>query len=646
MSEDEDCVIATFDVFCSPSLAGCLHLFQFPLRNSARPYETSGAKMFVTSGCNAGSPPVAPTQGQQTPVVTKSSRVTLHCEVDTFAVAQSFDQQSRVVKTEYEDISQMHKYHFSLQSEPFTQRNDYAVAVFRENELHLTPLTTIQQFLPVVRSDPTQRSTEGASRVEDIHCSKKPDEGMVGGPIADIISRQMKRQRSFAINTDAKSERAVDYFQLKSVESQTVAKRLFSSTLSQAPLPQPLRKNATAMDALFPPETIVDHGANAPKDIVLQYASDYSVAAQIKDLMHSCQAITIDQLRTFLRRPRTSADAPISDATILEGLRACALFMHNVWVCKTNAKFRGNAAALREVILLKFFQSDDGTLRRDDINKLLLTRHSGLLSNIKEILQSVSDLEGDEVPLSRRWRLRGVAKDKAVVQQCVMEFERRHPQDAQFQSNAWAKRTHAILTHLLTINAGKIVRTLYLPTSVSGDPNMMPPSKAVAGAPVAASSPAGTLPQATDPTVLKIRSFTRKLFVEHGVINKQRAKEMIAKARDEHFAGATNQMMSVAVQEEVRQFTQATWVLKSLQDAELDYYRPYLHISAIELDSFESKVLVAAATKKLEEAHEGGLVSGERPFAPPTNVLNRVLQEIAVFKGGERLWHIKSGNVL
>ena len=49
--EDDDPVIATFDVFNVSSLAGSLHLFQYPLRAAFRPYEASSISMAVTSGC-------------------------------------------------------------------------------------------------------------------------------------------------------------------------------------------------------------------------------------------------------------------------------------------------------------------------------------------------------------------------------------------------------------------------------------------------------------------------------------------------------------------------------------------------------------------------------------------------------------------
>ena len=64
-------------------------------------------------------------------------------------------------------------YRYTLQSQPFTSRSHYAVGVFHGNELHLTHVSSLQRFVPVLRNNPTRSLPVGALRVEEAHCSKQ-----------------------------------------------------------------------------------------------------------------------------------------------------------------------------------------------------------------------------------------------------------------------------------------------------------------------------------------------------------------------------------------------------------------------------------------------------------------------------------------
>lgn len=760
--EGDDPVVATFDVFNAASLGGSLHLFQFPLRAAYRPYEASSMQMAVTNGAlefvdtprqggttvGGGPPSVSPS------VINACSRVLLSCEFDTFNYADSFahQQQSAAgsaafghhperqraipghvlrklgasasgVKQE-EDLSvdnevpaplptlmddastagSAARYRYCLRSEPFLPRSEYAVGVFRDGGLHLTTLSTIQQFTPVIPSPHSNTPTPSSSLsrgkrpvasaavpdfcnglwVEDEHCSRKPadDNGSFQatsvGPIADMIQRQLRRQRSFAINTDVASTRSVDYFRANTVESSVIGKRLLCSSrvaaLSHAPglVGSPASSGASfgrgqkPQEAIFPLERIVDHGATLQREYVLGHSGDVSIMNQVRDLIQSSQVLSMRSLMALLVPPTSSALPYVPMEAVFDALRSCALYLHGVWVAKVNERsFKGNSAAMREVILWKFWQSTDGMVRREDLNRLVPSRGSAMVATIKSILESISILSTGGSPHDRLWRLKELPQSSVECEALRSAFAQDFPSEYQFQQAAWAKRVHQIAAHIPSLESGKLIRSLAIATaaptlsssSASASPNRNAQRTHHPPASGSTTMPGNERSTPTDAAIVtQVRNFTRRLFLEHGVINKQRAKELISKARTDQFPDASNAMLSAGVQSEVHQFTVSTWVLKELHEPETDLFRPFLLSAILELDNFESRVVVQRASElyhkhleaqgKLVGSSGGGDVSSNAAGQNiPQRVVQRVLSEVAVYRSAERLWHVKSGNI-
>ncbi|CUG87616.1 Hypothetical protein, putative [Bodo saltans] len=534
----------------------------------------SGAATASSDGANNNSGGTAPSSTGTTPsaataggsssssVVQPFSRVLLSCEFDTFNHAESFSKPSNVnassaagaspyrsqqrsstsrmsalmggssdgeAKDEFsmDDFndhhqqqqqqhgasSSSHRYRYSLRSEPFIPRSEYAVGVFRDGALHLTTVASVQQFTPVISSSASavnsarmaakqqQRSNSGNSNVaafggvpnipefcsgllvEEDHCSRKPSDenhtnggnngGSGGGlqaigPIADMIQRQLRRQRSFAINTDATATKVVEYFRSNTVESGVISRRLSASTTSSSS--SNTRGDTAnhklyssnpvlAMKTIFPMERIVDHGATLQREFLLKHSADVSISNQIRDLIQSSQVMSLSSLLRLLVPP--TATTPISIDAVLEALRGSAFFMHGVWVAKSNERvFRGNSAAMREVILLKFWQSPDGTVRREELNSLVVNRGSAMVAIIKSILESVSTLLTSSTPENRRWVLKEMSEDAQVREELCRTFSEQHPNEYQFQQAAWTKRVQQILSHIPVLDSGKFVRGL------------------------------------------------------------------------------------------------------------------------------------------------------------------------------------------
>lgn len=540
----------------------------------------------------------------------------MHCELDTFTSPQSFDNLS----------GDRQGYKYALQSQPFAARNDFAVGFMVGKELHLVPVSTVQQFTPVVGQSAVEK---GSIRVEEVHSSKRPEEAtIVGSPIADMLSRQLRRQRSFAINSDAQSERELDVFPSSSVESRLIAKRLVCPILTSSSYHRNEASQLAAVNALFPPESIVDHGSSVPRDVLLRYACEHSVAAQVKDLLYSSSLLDFSTLMTFVVEPKRGRPGGRSlEQEVLDALRNCAVYMHGVWVSKTSP-FTGMAAALREVVLLKFQQSRDGSLFRRDLNALVTNNSTLMKTTIHQILQSISTLNPSASPQERVWKLKGSSETVAKT------FADMFGDAVRFQEASWARRTAAVLSHMTVLNSGRTPRQLHLlPVDVSLTQG-------------ATSAPPGALSSSSAQDLVRVRAFARRIFAEHGVMNKQRAKELIAKSREEQFPTATNQILSLALQEEVQQFTASTWVLKQTGDREVDKVRPFLFTAALELQTFTATSVTQLATKKYAAFLEQ-TTGQEAPGELISSVAaQKVIKEIAQFQLGEKLWHLKSGNLV
>ena len=608
----------------------------------------------------------------------------MHCFLETFD-SESFDRERlRGAGESGEDAKS--SYHYVLASQPFQGRSEYAVGFLKGQELHLTPVSTIQQFTPVIRAANTStvrdiedvplhlrkkvmaereaHAVVGPRTVEEAHSSHKAEDAVVGGPIGEIVNRQMRRLRSVALNGDAKNSTRLEFYSHHSVESRGVLRRLLCTTSSNAPAATSQRLPAASAvgptKAYFPTDSAstTDSGVTLAKHIVTRFAAEHSVAVQIKDLMASAQVLTVAAVRRTVKATNAqSVETPATNQQVVEGLRQCAAFMHGVWIAKANEEFRGNNAALREVVLLHFARSASGALKRSAIIDLFNRRVIApqlLSTTLKDVLASVACLTQDADPNNRVWRLRGVPVDDAERTLLVSSFQAEFPLDFQFQQQFWQKRGAAIMSHVDVINGGRLIRQLFLVGQpAQSEANAAASTSRGAGLTINTASSATTAAapslsslSATDPLIMSIRQFVRRIFTEHGVINKQRVKEMLLRNKESSFPTATGPAFLFAVNEECQTFTAPTFVLRSI-DREVDKFRPDFLKVAAEMQTFESKAFVQRVTEQMALDREAqGLPTGEAPAVNiPASIATRIISEIAEYKQGERLWHVKSGNI-
>ncbi|KAG5510028.1 hypothetical protein GH5_07877 [Leishmania sp. Ghana 2012 LV757] len=685
---DDDEVVASFNVYVSPALVNQAHIFQYPLRRRQRPYEATEVKLFSTSGPLVGESEALQEHRKGLSVLQPGSRLTMKCSLDTFG-SPSFRPlpESTPDMLSQMEIQRHHTFHYTLQSQPFSPQSNYVLGYITPEGIHLTPVSTIQQFTPALS---IPEPSTGAARVAEAFCSQANSAIMPGFAAADRIQRELRRQRSRVLNEEADTAQEIQFFRDDSVESSAMRSRLRSSTLERiVGSPNTALEPAKVENSLFPPEILQSGGISGgdeahPSMIIHRFANRKSVAEQTSQLLQRCHVLTLPVLQSVVV-PYTSNEvvktmSTVSEAQLVEALKSCGVWLHGVWVSRYCDQFRGSVAALREVILALFYQSEDGSMSRADLNALVTA--SAARRSIKDILATVAVLNTEEPdPSKRRWRLKYVPADRAARETNLRDFKAAFAAEEASQHEAWRRRCAQVMTHIPYINADRPVPQLCLrPRSTppamgtaagatfpygganTAQPTASPLSSMASGhsgsGMNATASPFSSPVSGADSgfkeaDIAPIRHYIRELFAEHGVINKQRVKDLVIKAQEARYPHATKAMLSMALQQCLDKFTDATWILKSVGEPLVDYYRPAILHVVLELRQFE----MAALMKRLEEVvrargltspPESAALRGRAGGASGSleTVVQRVVAEVAEFKVGGRLWHIKGGNLM
>lgn len=686
MDIDEDDVVASFSVFFSPTLAHQTHIFQYPLRCKRRPYEFAEASLYCTDGVDERPGRNVASYPNERTVINPSSRLTMKYSLDTFG-SSSFKNESEGKNSGADAISQMelqkqNTYSYTLQSVPFHARSKYMLGYITENGIHLTPVSTIQQFTPVLG---VIDSSQGAVRIGDQFCSHQCSPIVPGFAGSDRIQKELLRQRSATLNADASTGKEIQFFPSNSIESSAMRSRLRSTTTESLPKAPGADAEVASLaeNSLFPPEILRSGGITGGEDahnalIIHRFANRSHVGDQVTQLLQRCHILPLSVLQTMIvpntanEVVRNSGVVPV--ALLMEALKECAVCMHGVWVSRNCDRFVGVVAALREVILIYFYQSTDGSVARGDLNKLV--NSSSLRRSVKEILETIAVLNMEEKdPQRRRWRLKYVSSDHSAREEAVQNFRTSFPSEVMSQTEAWRRRCAQVGSHFPYLSAGRPPPQLLFAQRSIGSSSQLPhssqqvplPVSNITGmmstAPAVNISPSGSGDASLrDAELAPIRMYIRQLFAEYGVINKQRAKEKVLKMREEKYPHATNAMLSSSLQSSVRQFTAATWVLQSLGEPLVDQYRPIILDVVLDLKMFEMRSLQSRLDEVMRErglAQGSAANPGEKATTVdspkkddslqhliPDSVVQRVVSEVAEYKVGERLWHLKGGNVM
>eukprot|EP00796_Vickermania_ingenoplastis_P004234 gene4234-3058_t len=529
----EDKVVGTYSVYLSPSLSSSMHVFQYPLRQRNCPYESNSTRLFATDGLGSNEKDV-----NEEEVVKSSSRLKLS-------------------RTGYLWV---HTHRYNLQSKPFQPRSDYVVAYLDSNGFHITPVSTIQQFTPLL--DDGCSSATLSHLGDDSTPVSQPNPGQVNAK----PQREFLKQRSDMLGKDAMTAKEIHVCGLNSEESISLRHQLSSLTLETANVNIPHISKEQIENSLFPPEVYCGKGDHST--IVRRFASHYSVEQRVRELMSRCQILPLNVIMDSL---------PFFEAVF---------FMHGVWVSFNCPQFKGLGDSLRGIVLAHFFFSEDGRIARTELNGLFpVAEHRRY---IKEILETVAALNTEEVdPSKRRWKLN------------------RAPEQP------WHRQSGKKFGNAISFGG--------MNTGDAGRRHDNP-----------ARTDAQLTPQ-DQQTVDLITHTLRNIFLKNGVLTKEALKSKLLEERRFKYPTATPQMMQLAIQSNVQQLTNTTWVLKSVGDPAVDRYRPIIINTIVSLNSFTSSQLMEALSKRLPNN------------TIPENVVKQVTMEVTTFSKGEQIYVVKTG---
>jgi hypothetical protein len=273
---------------------------------------------------------------------------------------------------------------------------------------------------------------------------------------------------------------------------------------------------------------------------------------------------------------------------------------------------------------------------------------------VNSILPTVAELQDNTVdsgsfPHERLWKLRYLDETKTAA--LLAYYNSNFPNEIRIQKANWSRRADEIEANLELVKSGRSVppRALRLPGGgLSGDTpaSLRPTAVSFPSTPVptSAGSPAPNTRE-RDEQVHTSRQFIRSVFTSNGVINKELLKErlrQLVRQKGSPIYQLPVEALQTALQQEVTgAVLEGTWMLKSI-DPVTDQFRKHIFNAMKETPTFVAKDLEARANELMQrEVLE--TTGQERTGGIPNAIMMKVINELAEFKGGERLWHSKNG---
>lgn len=414
-----------------------------------------------------------------------------------------------------------------------------------------------------------------------------------------------------------------------------------------------------------------------------------------------------DLQRTVLTPDRNTV--PV--ARLVAALRRAAVCIHGVWAALWDPSCAGNASFVREYIMTKFALAPNGCVSARELMlpfeesnqirkavRIILPLFAELIEGKKEEQNGAENDNDDDddanaaaaapsSPVSslsssgRIWRLKHYSNGehvRALARDC--------PDEAGAQAAAWRNRLEPVLANMRQIAAGDLIdkRQLVLRSVAIAATQQLRHAMASAGG-------AGQAAVLAAAELEKCRRFITNAFELHGVINKQLFKTRILdmqKTPSSVIFAAAKEALQEALKLEVRNFTDAAWILKSPADPSTAAVRPYVVAAMLEKRSFSTKEMVTkvvqlvqadpaqtlmpragtaaaaaaaaavAAANNSDSDHgasdkppqakkekEGATAALPQPSPEMKNAIMKVVNELAGFSRGEKVWHVKSGTV-
>lgn len=598
--DENDEVIGVYNIFLSPSFTSSMHVFQYPLREKNTPYEGSQVKLFCSGGLSS--------EGSQNICcnpINPGSRLQMSFELDTFG-CESFRK-----STSGNDCTNSQKY--TLESKPFQPKSEYVVAYIDENGFHFSVVSSVQQFTPIL---PNGLKGENQAPVIDEMLHRKQMNGIEQE--SDRTQRDFLKQRSFMLALDSRTLKELRVFNIGSKESCVLRSRLASPTYEGMEVRTQKFTKEQIENCLFPPEVYREREDHST--VIHRFSARFSLEQRVRSIMGRCQILPLSNILQTITLPFERA----SEKNIISILFNFCFFMHGVWIVYECPLFKGVCDTLRGVVLAHFFFSSNGSVSRALLNSLV--NSSSLRRYIKEILETIAVLSTEANPAYRRWYLRYRPENNAIITQ---EYERvfsLFPSEASKQQNFLSQVFSRKDKLVSLVNMGKSV-SIFSPMSVTERQSY---GKSTVSPNLQSNVPL-QLSQQEQKIVDDICSHIRTIFLRDGVLNKETLKSKLIEDRQIKYPNATPNLMRLATQYSVQQFTSTTWILKSYGEEAIDSVRPTIINAILSLQNFTLPQLVEILHQRIQQE------------SISEDVIKRVVSEVTAYSKGDRSYRLKNG---
>uniref|UniRef100_A0A7S4G0G6 DNA-directed RNA polymerase III subunit RPC5 n=1 Tax=Eutreptiella gymnastica TaxID=73025 RepID=A0A7S4G0G6_9EUGL len=563
MDEDDE-IVGEFDVFISQQMPNQLYLLQYPLRPSWRPYDLEQLK-------------------------TIRMKKPLHKMEMDFRINTKGENYNK----EWKDKAEGKDDTFTLESTRMQPKTKYAIGVLNADGFHLTSLPYVLQMRP----DMSACKVGGLRRVDDDAGEDKAQRQVQSKHVADMLARQQRRLFSFKKVEEAKEAWSMMGIHLSdSIEANSQLHHLYCNTTVRVKTGiNPQRY----VDAIFPPVKSDEASSDQRRwaKVPLSRIQDYPMDRRISSLLLSAHIMSFSQIKALVRP--TKAD----DTDLIARLEQCAVLVQGNWVIKGLQNCRGQLAAIRELLLYNFHQSER-------VSKLKFTDSIPNCTTFKEdiaaLFRDIAELDPYPDRPGGLWKLKCPTDDA---------FLATFPDVVAKQGALWETRINRIKTGLADGS-----NTLTFPWQPAD------PSLDGAGGAVAAPRDDAISQQK------EVQKFIIEQFRKYGVCSPVmlRAEYRLKKSDTSHPLSLTSEDLYASLLEKMtRKFNDALVLLK-MGVPEVDKWRQHM------LQVFQEK----KENKKEEVVGRIKELCGEEI---PSGMFGRLVREIAIPSSNRQNWTAKAG---
>ena len=578
MNDSDDPVIASYEINFSSINNTSLHLFQFPLYTTNDFFQANQINLYAYN-----------------PEKSDTTENLFNTPTRLFMHLKATEPVNRTQNDKPLNLFNSSDIELSMLSFSCAIPNDFIIGLQHSDQIYFTYVETFQQFVPLLHQLKDMSNTVSTipfiTQMEnkDLHsCIKK--ESVDASPSTDTIQMQLSKllnsTRSMCTSVDS-SLKPISFFTHSSYIQEFLSQLVVNS---------------------YTKCHYLEHKS------INESSDKYNLCSMsfIYKLLKRTNMISYNQLLKCIDFKSKDIDT----FQIIEILKKYAIFIHGQWISKESDTFTGLSAFLREYIIIKLFESNDGIVNKSTIisqfNSHFIKRY------ISDIISSFCILETSPATnlKTRQWKIKGVSDNYKLDDESL------------YTQNLWLKSCALSITNnIYLIAQGKTITEQSLQL-ISQTAVKESNTKII----LESNKNKGD----SERSVNALSSYIRSMFLIHGVINKELVKDRLKQARCDKecpFYNISKEKIQGVLKDQLTGgIIEGTWILKKLNN-ETDTYRRLIAVAMRKKTVFTSKELES-------------IVREDSPsFSIPQKLLLRLLTELADYKMGEKLWHAKSGIV-